>query len=291
MHKQFRNILGFHVLLGREGGRDLVKYFFNLEAKSLCSVFSSQHGKKIKKMWCFAKGKTKAITTQQKGKKEMWCFAKGKTKAITTQQKGKRKMWCFAKGKNKNHDHPTKGKRKLASAFNGSYEKGLRNPIIKLSFLFRILTQFSYEEYNDTKHPTTQSNDLVTSPCQLWNLNAFGCSFMIKVWVYKTWLRMGLQYLYCSCTKVACTHTPCKVVLHPCHPKNIGIQRKPYALRFPIYHQLPFHGMYILDHNMHPQHWFQQQLIRLKPIDLNPNLQGWVMFWALRGFFFWVLCG
>jgi hypothetical protein len=54
MHKQVRNILGFHVLLGREGGReeerDLVKYFFNLEAKSFCSVFSSQHGKKIKKM-------------------------------------------------------------------------------------------------------------------------------------------------------------------------------------------------------------------------------------------------
>jgi hypothetical protein len=73
----------------------------------------------------------------------------------------------FCQRKNKNHDHPTKGKRKLASAFNGSYEKGLRNPIIKLIFLFRILTQFSYEEYNDTKHPTTQSNDLVTSPCQL----------------------------------------------------------------------------------------------------------------------------
>lgn len=114
----------------------------------------------------------------------------------------------FCQRKNKNHDHPTKGKRKLASAFNGSYEKGLRNPIIKLIFLFRILTQFSYEEYNDTKHPTTQSNDLVTSPCQLWNLNAFGCSFMIKYgyirhdweWAYNTcivfaqrWLAHSLQ--------------------------------------------------------------------------------------------------
>jgi hypothetical protein len=70
------------------------------------------------------------------------------------------------------------------------------------------LTQLSYEEYNDTKHPTTQSNDLVTSPCQLWNLNAFGCSFMIKYgyirhdweWAYKTcivlaqrWLAQSLQ--------------------------------------------------------------------------------------------------
>jgi len=105
VHKQFRNILGFHVLLGREGGRDeerdLVKYFFNLEAKSFCSVFSSQHGKKI---------------TPQKGKGNvMFCQRKNKSHHHPT--KGKRKCDVLPKEKNKNHDHPTKGKREVGFCF------------------------------------------------------------------------------------------------------------------------------------------------------------------------------
>lgn len=43
VHKQFRNILGFHVLLGREDGRKREtwsRYFFNLEAKK--PLFSFQ---------------------------------------------------------------------------------------------------------------------------------------------------------------------------------------------------------------------------------------------------------
>jgi hypothetical protein len=103
-----------------------------------------------------------------------------------------------------------------------SYEKGWKNPIIKLIFLLRIWTQFSYEAYNDTKHPTTQSNDLVTSPCQLWNL-------ISKHSVVVSWSKYGYkthdwEWAYKTCIILAQTwfaHSLlCKVwVLHRCHPK------------------------------------------------------------------------
>jgi hypothetical protein len=112
VHKQFRNILGFHVLLGREEGRKREtwsKYFFNLEAKKLLFSFQFPTWQKDnptkgkRKCDVFAKGKTKAITTQQKGKGNVMFCQRKKTKTMTTQQKGKGK---------------------LASAFDGSCEKG-----------------------------------------------------------------------------------------------------------------------------------------------------------------------
>jgi hypothetical protein len=79
----------------------------------------------------------------------------------------------------------------------GHMQKGCKNPIIKLIFLWRILTQFSYEEYNDTKHPTTQSNDLVTSPCQLWNLK---CILVVVSW---SSIRHDWEWAYKTCIVLA----------------------------------------------------------------------------------------
>ncbi len=98
---------------GREGGReedrDLVKYFFNLEAKSFCSVFSSQHGKKIKNVM-FCQRKYKSHHHPTKGKKEMWCFCQRKYKSHHHPTKGKRKRDVFAKGKTKTMTTQQKGK-------------------------------------------------------------------------------------------------------------------------------------------------------------------------------------
>ncbi len=157
--------------------------------KSCCSVFSSQHGKKI---------------TQQKGKGNVMFLPKEKQKP-SPPNKREKEMWCFAKGKKQKPWPPNKREKGSWLLLLMGHMKKDRGIQSKLIFLSRILTQLSYEEYNDTKHPTTQSNDLVTSPCQLWNLNAFCCSFMIKYGYIRHDWEWALQNLYCSCTKVACT--------------------------------------------------------------------------------------
>jgi hypothetical protein len=93
VHKQSRNILGFHVLLGREGGRErLGQVLLQFGSKKLLFSFQFPTWQKIKKCDVLPKEEQKPSPPNKREKGNvMFCQRKNK-KTMTTQHKGKGKL-------------------------------------------------------------------------------------------------------------------------------------------------------------------------------------------------------